>query len=144
MSKAWPDRELALLRRYVAELELDREGPRAGKPYESVLRRFQMFVMERSAEGSLDRKIVEAWLRECVSRSTLYMAVRRAQIVSGFLDWLVRSGYLAANPFAEIRCVYRRQSTAAIVRALVSPDPELALEHLRGLPRFGSHLGPII
>ena len=86
MSKAWPDRELALLRRYVAELELDREGPRAGKPYESVLRRFQMFVMERSAQGSLDRKIVEAWLRECVKRSTLYMAVRRAQIVSGFLE----------------------------------------------------------
>ena len=128
MSKAWPDREQALLRRYVAELDLDREGPRAGKPYESVLRRFQMFVMERSAQGSLDRKMVEAWLRECVKRSTLYMAVRRAQIVSGFLDWLVRGGYLAANPFAEIRCVCRRQSTAAIVRALVSPDPELALE----------------
>lgn len=144
MSKAWPDREQALLRRYVAELELDREGPRAGKPYESVLRRFQIFVMERSAQGSLDRKIVEAWLRECVKRSTLYMAVRRAQIVSGFLDWLVRGGYLAANPFAEIRCMCRRQSTAAIVRALVSSDPELALEHLRGLPRFGSHLGPII
>src|SRR5271165_4983898 len=56
----------------------------------------------------------------CVKRSTLYMAVRRAQIVSGFLDWLVRGGYLAANPFAEIRCMCRRQSTAAIVRALVS------------------------
>ena len=72
------------------------------------------------------------------------MADRRAQIVSGFLDWLVCGGYLTANPFAEIRCVCRRQSTAAIVRALVSPDPELALEQIRGLPRFGSHLGPII
>jgi integrase len=72
------------------------------------------------------------------------MAVRRAQVVSGFLDWLVRSGYLAANPFAEIRCTCQRQSTAAIVRALLSPDPDSALKGLRGLPRFGSHLGPII
>ena len=144
MTQSWPDREQALLRRYVPELELDREGPHIGKPYESVLRRFQMFVVDRSAQGSLDRKMIEAWLRECVKRSTLGMAVRRAQIVSGFLDWLVRSAYLATNPFAEIRCVCRRQSTAAIVRALVSPDPDSALERLRGLPRFGSHLGPII
>ena len=144
MTQSWPDREQALLRRYVAELDLDREGPHSGKPYESVLRRFQRFVMERSAQGSLSRKLVEAWLRECVNRSTLDMAVRRAQIVSGFLDWLVRGGYLPANPFAEIQCLCRRQSTAAIVRALVSPDPDSALECLRGLPRFGSHLGPII
>jgi hypothetical protein len=66
MSKAWPDREQALLRQYVAELELDREGPHAGRPYESVLRRFQMFVMEHSPQGSLDRKMIEAWLRESV------------------------------------------------------------------------------
>jgi site-specific recombinase XerC len=91
--------------------------------------------MERSAQGSLSRKMVEAWLRECVNRSTLDMAVRRAQIVSGFLDWLVRGGYLPANPFAEIQCLCRRQSTAAIVRALVSPDPDSALECLRGLHR---------
>ena len=144
MTRTWPDREQALLRRYVAELELDQEGRRAGKPYESVLRRFQMFVMERSAHGPLDRAMVETWLRDCVKRSTLSMAVRRAQIVSGFLDWLVTSGYLASNPFAEIRCTCRRQSTAAVVRALVSTDPDSALQRLRGLPRFGSHLGPII
>ena len=38
MTKAWPDREKVLLRRYVADLDLS--GARAGKPYESVLRRF--------------------------------------------------------------------------------------------------------
>ena len=144
MTQSWPDPGQALLRRYVAELKLDRERPRAGKPYESVLRRFQAFVVDRSAQGSLDRKMIEAWLRECVNQSTLDMAVRRAQIVSGFLDWLVRGRYLAANPISEIRSVCRRQSTAAIVRALLSPDPDSSLECLRGLPRFGSHLGPII
>ena len=41
MRKTWPDREQALLRRYVAEPELNQESPRAGKPYESVLRRFR-------------------------------------------------------------------------------------------------------
>jgi site-specific recombinase XerD len=144
MRKTWPDREQALLRRYVAELELNQESPRAGKPYESVLRRFQMFVMERSDKGSPDRIMIEAWLRGCLKRSTLRMTIRRAQIVSGFLDWLVRDGFLTANPFAEICSTSRRPSTAAIVRALVSPDPDSALQHLRGLPRFGSHLGPIL
>ena len=72
------------------------------------------------------------------------MAVRRAQTVSGFLDWLATSGYLPVNPFADVRRSCRRQSIAAVVRALVSPDPDSALESLRGLPRFGSHLGSVI
>jgi hypothetical protein len=57
MSEAWPDREQALLRRYVAELDLDRERPCAGKPYESVLRRFQTFVMEVSSPRHLERSV---------------------------------------------------------------------------------------
>ncbi len=142
MTKAWPDRERALLRRYVADLDL--RGACAGKPYESVLRRFQTFVTDHAPEGALDSTTLQAWLRECVKQSPLGMAVRRAQTVSCFLDWLVASGYLAVNPFADLRRGCRRQSTAAVVRALVSPDPDSALESLRGLPRFGSHLGPVI
>jgi integrase/recombinase XerD len=142
MTRAWPDREKALLRRYVTELDL--RGARAGKPYESVLRRFQAFVTDRAPTALLDSRTLQAWLRECVKRAPLRMAVRRAQIVSCFLDWLVTGGYLSANPFAELRRPCRRQSTAAIVRALMSPDPDSDLRSLRGLPRFGSHLGPDI
>ena len=72
------------------------------------------------------------------------MAIRRTQLVTGFLDWLVTRGHLSANPIAEVRNKCRRQSTAAIVRALLDPDPSEALKKLRGLPRFGSHLGSAI
>jgi integrase len=72
------------------------------------------------------------------------MAIRRAQMIIGFLDWLVSRGCLPANPIAELRGQCRRQSTAAIVRALVSDDPPEALKMLRGLPAFGSHLGSAI
>ncbi|MBI1956564.1 MAG: tyrosine-type recombinase/integrase [Acidobacteria bacterium] len=142
MNKIWPDRELALLRRYVADLDLT--GVRAGKPYESVLRRFQTFAMDHRPKRPLDQGTLQGWLRQCASESTLAMAVRRAQIVTRFLDWLVANGYLTVNPFSELRRTCRRQSTAAIVRALVSPDPDSALKSLRSLPRFGSHLGPVM
>jgi site-specific recombinase XerD len=72
------------------------------------------------------------------------MAIRRAQIVSRFLDWLAAGGFITSNPFSELRDACRRHSTAAVVRALLSPDPDRALQLLRGLPRFGSHLGPAI
>ena len=142
MNKTWPDRELALLRRYVADLDLT--GARAGKPYESVLRRFQTFLMYRGPKCPLDKGTLQAWLRQCVAESTLAMAVRRAQIVTRFLDWLVSNGHLSVNPFRDLRRTCRRQSTAALVRALVNPDPDSVLESLRGLPRFGSHLGPVV
>jgi len=142
MNKTWPDRELALLQRYVADLDLT--GVHAGKPYESVLRRFQRFAMDCAPKRPLDKGTLQAWLRQCMSESTLGMAVRRAQLVTRFLDWLVANSYLPRNPFHDLREPCRRQSTAAIVRALVSPDPDSELKSLHGLPGFGSHLGPIM
>lgn len=141
MNKTWPDRELAL-QRYVADLDLT--GVHAGKPYESVLRRFQRFAMDCAPKRPLDKGTLQAWLRQCMSESTLGMAVRRAQLVTRFLDWLVANSYLPRNPFHDLREPCRRQSTAAIVRALVSPDPDSELKSLHGLPGFGSHLGPIM
>ena len=58
MTKAWPDREKVLLRRYVADLDLS--GARAGKPYESVLRRFQTFVTDHAVKGPLDSTTLQA------------------------------------------------------------------------------------
>jgi integrase/recombinase XerD len=140
--KTWPDVEEKLLRAYVAQLDFDRVLSR--RPCESVLRRFQRYVMAHAVDKPLTQQTVEVWLRERIRSSTLKMAVRRAQIVTGFLDWLVTRGLLAVNPIAALRNQCRRQSTAAIVRALVSPDPHEALKDLQGLPRFGSHLGSVI
>lgn len=72
----------------------------------------------------------------------LKQAVRRAQLVTRFLDWLVEQRALESNPFREMRQKYcRRESTAAVVRALVSENPQTGLAALRGLPAYGSHLG---
>ena len=138
----WPDTEEKLLRCYVAELHL--EDALSRRPYESVLRRFQRCVMAQAPRRPVSRDTVETWLREQIRSSSLKMTIRRAQVVTPFLDWLVSRGHLSVNPIAELRKKCRRQSTAAIVRALVSPDPSEALKKLRGLPRFGSHLGPAI
>ncbi|HEU4390403.1 MAG TPA: tyrosine-type recombinase/integrase [Blastocatellia bacterium] len=77
-------------------------------------------------------------------QSPLRLVVHYSQIVNPFLDWLVVRGDLAGNPFAELRKEYNCRSTAAIVRALVSKHPNKALEALRPLPRYGSHLGPVM
>src|SRR5882672_1711020 len=66
------------------------------------------------------------------------------QIVNPFLDLLVVRGALTSNPLAELRKEYDCRSTVAIVRALVSKHPNEALKALRPLPRYGSHLGPVM
>lgn len=63
-------------------------------------------------------------------------------MVDRFLDWLVSSNHIAENPLAKLRAEYRQHSTAPIVRALADPNPIAALEKLRTLLPFGSHLGP--
>jgi integrase len=62
--------------------------------------------------------------------------------VDSFLDWMVSNQLIVSNPLAELRQIYGQYATAPIVRALLSPNPAQALETLRPLPRFGSHLGP--
>ena len=71
----------------------------------------------------------------------LHLVMHRARLGDRFLDWLVSGGYIVVNPLAELRGEYRQHSTAPIVRALADPDPAAALEKLRKLPPFGSHLG---
>lgn len=141
--KIWPDTEQQLLRSYVAQLDLA-ETVRSRRPYESVLRRFQKYVVAHAPGKPLGVETVQSWLRDRVRRSSLKVAIRRAQIVTGFLDWLVTQGHSSVNPIGELRQACGRPSTAAVVRALVGSDPAEALKMLRGLPRFGSHLGPII
>jgi len=60
--KTWPDVEEKLLRSYVAQLDFDRVLSR--RPCESVLRRFQRYVMAHAVDKPLTQQTVEAWLRE--------------------------------------------------------------------------------
>jgi len=138
----WPDSAFSLLKRYVETL--DRKLPRYARSTASVLRSFQRFVMAQTARPAISRSVIASWLRAVDAVSPRSMVVRRAQIVDRFLDWLVGHGHLAANPFAELRARCRPRGTRSIVPALLSADPEAALEHLRPLPRYASRFGPVL
>jgi len=139
---AWPDASFTLLKRYVATLCC--RFPRYRRSPASVLRRFQRFVMARAASPALSRSVIESWLRAVDGVSPRSMVIRRAQIVDRFLDWLVGHGHITANPFAEFRARYRPRGTRSIVSALLSADPDAALERLRPLPRYGSRFGAVL
>ncbi len=136
----WPDDEQTLLRRYVRGLGF--QDVLSRRPYESVLRRFQHFV--ESSGHVLSQELFGAWLRQVAAAAPMRMVVRRAQIVERFFTWLVQRGHLQAGPLAQLKNTYACRSTAAIVRALVSADPTAALDALRPMSRFGSHLGPAL
>lgn len=139
---AWPDASFALLKRYVDQL--DYRGPRSRRPCASVLRRFQKFVMARSATPGLSQAVIALWLRAGDAVSPRSLVIRRAQIVDTFLDWLVGAGHLDANPFADLRQACRPRGIRSIVPALISDDSEAELARLRPLPRYGSRVGPVL
>lgn len=136
--RTWPDGSFSLMRLYVQKHEFDR-------PHASVLRRFQLYFMSKAPGRSVSVGAISDWLRQVVLAASLKQAVRRAQLVTRFFDWLVEQRALESNPFRELRQKYcSRESTAAVVRALVSENPQTALAALRTPPAYGSHLGPAI
>jgi site-specific recombinase XerC len=138
---AWPDPTFALLQRYVRGRGY--RGPAAGSQTASVLRCFQRFVMGR-VPAVFSRTVLVEWLRSLSTTTKLSMLIRRAQIVDPFLDWLVELGHLTANPFAELKAASRPHGIRPIVLALLAEDSEAALSRLRPLPRYCSHLGPVL
>jgi len=108
----WPDKEEALLRRFVESLKLRGRGA----PRRSVLRGFQRFVCRRSARPRLTENTISAWLRQR-SKASLRSVLAYGHLVNVFLDWLVEQRALAYNPIAEARRKYDARSTAAVLRA---------------------------
>jgi integrase/recombinase XerD len=135
----WPDTEEALLNEFLDQLGYSPENVWA---YRSMLRHFQRFASER--KRPLAEQTLRSWLKKCAAESKLPYVIDRATFVKRFLDWLVERQIVVGNPFTELRNRYECRSTAAIVRALLDPQPAKALEALRPPPRYASHLGPII
>lgn len=139
---AWPDPSFAILKRFVRQRGY--RAPKSRSSIASVLRCFQRFVMGR-APAAFSRTVLVEWLRSVVAASSMPSVVQRAQVVDRFLDWLVASGCLAANPFAEIKVTARPHvGIRAIVSALLSDDADAALRQLQPPPRYGSHLGAVL
>src|ERR1051326_503998 len=155
----WPDKDEALLKRFVDHLKLRSEAP-----VRSVLRGFQSFVSQRGAKRGLGNATIAAWLRHRSKDAPVQPVRRYGYAVNAFLNWLHRSkdapvqpvrryGYavnaflnwlveqraLPFNPIAEARREYGARSTAAVLRAIVQPRPTEAPARLRPITRYGRH-----
>ena len=132
---AWPDEDEALVNEYIRQLPPSTKQ----QAYRRVIRWFQTFVSDKS---TLDQETLQAWIRARCEQTCVQTALVNAQWIDRFLDWLVTRKAVAVNPFAELRRRFGCRLTAPIARALLSSTDMEALEALRPLPRYGSHLGP--
>jgi integrase/recombinase XerD len=110
--------------------------------YGAVLRQFQVFVNGAPGESILSLETLRQWLQNRRAVWPLDTLIHRLRIVDRFLDWLALSQQLPGHPLAVLRETYGRHNRGAMVRALLSAEPQQALEQLRPWPRFASHLGP--
>jgi len=139
----WPDIDGKIIARYLGRLRL--RCPISPICYRQALRSFQDVVVRQQYQCTqVNRKILEIWLSECTAiwaRSTL---MHHARVVNRFLDFLVEEALIVSNPIADLRAEYHAKSDKAIVRALLAPDPDQALEALRQFPPFGGVLGDLM
>ena len=132
--KPYPDADAVMPRLYVQHLHL--RNPATRKVYRCILSGFHRFVREHPRTGPISLELVQEWLRDRILSWPLHLVIHRASLVDRFLDWMVDTGSLSSNPFAELRKQYTqpsRRTTAPIVRALLSPDPAAAVR------RRGTH-----
>jgi integrase/recombinase XerD len=129
-------------RQYVQQLRL--RNPHSSRNYRCLLNGFHRFVTEQATERSISEVTVRQWLVDRNQAWPLNMLTDRARVLDHYLDWMVCQNLLAKNPLAELRTEYGQRATRPVVKALLRPDFEVALEALRPLPRFGSILGPVM
>ncbi len=140
---AWPDTDGSAIARYLRQLRL--RGSVTQTYYRQALRGFQDVVARRQGTASpVSRDTLEAWLRERAAQWPLSTLLHRARIVNHFLDFLVHEGSIASNPVADLRAQYCVRCSKPILRALLAPEPDRALEALRRFPPFGSVLGDLM
>ncbi|PYU95233.1 MAG: integrase [Acidobacteria bacterium] len=141
--RTWPDSDGSAITRYLRQLRL--RSPISPIYYRQALRSFQEVVVRRQCPTSqVNRDALEAWLRERATHWPMSTLLHRARIVNRFLDFLVHEGLIASNPVADLRAEYCVQSSKSILRALIAPNSDGALEALRQFPPFGSVLGELM
>jgi len=141
--KTWPDTDGSTIDRYLSQLRL--RCPTTPIYYRQALRSFQELIARRQCSSAqVSRDDLEAWLRERAAHWPQPTLLHRARIVNRFLDFLVQEELIGSNPIADLRKEYCIKGSRAILRALLAPDPDQALEALRQLPPFGSVLGGLM
>jgi integrase/recombinase XerD len=141
--KSWPDIDGRAIDRYLRQLRL--RCVISPIYYRQALRSFQKVIAGCQCPPSqVSRDALVAWLRERSEHWPEATLLHRARIVNRFLDFLVHEGLIASNPIADLRAQYNVKCSTPILRALLNPDPDQALESLRQLPPFGSVLGELM
>lgn len=136
----WPDTDGMIITRYLGGLRL--RCSTSPIYYRQTLRSFQDAALRHQrSPGKVDRKALEGWLNERAKHWPMSTLLHRARIVNRFLDFLVREGLIVSNPVGDLRAEYCAKSDKEILRALLSSDPDQALDSLREYPLFGSALG---
>jgi integrase/recombinase XerD len=141
--RTWPDKNDRAIGRFLRQRRF--RHPQTPKTYRRILRGFQDVVRrcERSS-SRVSQRTLEVWLQERRAEWSASTVLHSACIINRFLDFLVQEGSIAGNPVAELRTRYCVSSSEAILRALLVPERDRALEALRQLPRFGSVLGELM
>ena len=139
---AWPDVDGGAINRHLRQLQF--RTPHTARAYRGVLAGFQRRVEQRGRCGRVDLTIVEEWLHERAQRCNENVLACYARVVDRFLEFLAHERLIAANPLAQLRDQYGLRETLPIVRALLSADPQSALEAVRRLPPFASFLGDFL
>lgn len=135
----WPDLDGGAISRHLSRLRL--RSPVTARVYRGTLVGFQHAVEQQPSGTTVNRDVIEEWLHERADHWPVDLVVHRARIVDRFLDFLATEGLIDANPLAQLRGEYGLRGTPPVVRALLSPDPQAALEVARRLPPYGSFLG---
>jgi integrase/recombinase XerD len=119
---AWPHTDDRVIGRHLDHLRL--RHPNSLVYYRQALRSFQEAVRRHQrSPRKVDRKSLEAWLRERAAHWPQSTLLHRAGIVNRFLDFLVREELIASNPIADLRAEYRARSDKAILRLSAQPIP---------------------
>lgn len=137
--RGWPEDGDEIIEHYIARLPLNY----AITPiyYRQALNSFRQVALRF---GATDRQALEYWLRErgeVWARSTVQ---NRARIVARFLDALANDRRIESNPISNLRRDYNASSDTGVIRALMAPDPNQALEVLRQPQPFESSLGELM
>lgn len=141
--RTWPDTNASAIERFLRQRRI--RHPQTPKTYRRALCGFQDVVRrcERSS-SHVSLPTLKSWLQERGAEWSPFTLLHRACIIDRFLDFLVREESIVSNPLAELRTKYLIKGSATILRALLAPEPDRALEALRQLPQFGSVLGGLM
>lgn len=135
----WPENGDEIIENYIAQLPLNY----AISPiyYRQALTSFWQAALRF---GATDRHTLEYWLRERGEVWARPTVLHRARIVARLLDALADDGRIESNPISDLRRDNNARSATGIVKALMAPDPDQALEALRQPRPYESSLGELM